>query len=828
MPSIFGKSGSTAGGAGRAKPRHKSIRGTISAPIPIPKTPDDDEFPIRNPGSAKASVADDDDDFPIREPGTGIATPLPLTHSPGPSPDEPVEQQPGDSGGKEQQGQQGQQTGGYESSSSSGTERQQEQGGTQFPAPAGAPASVSGSGGSRTDLTRDVRPKPSSTPPITPQAGATMPGEQSISRPASRSPPNRTSPQKRSPPNASPLRASPQTRRATNPVVTPFRYSAVSDAPSNPTGQSKDSPQRKKSTLRSALGRLFGRGRKKTGSGNQDAGTDSGRESGPLASTQHRSDPTAQLSRPTQRSPERSASLPISELNRPLRSHSIGPDDIMAIESARNSLQAEAATPGSSSGVGIRRRAATGGHALLRPHLFNREWGAGLSPRPASAQGRACRAGARAEAEDPSEIGRAITSDSAGGMRRRSRSLSGLQDLVGVQPGSRRRSDEIRYWRESYDPGFMSPLSSNAQDDVDDTGPGDISAPDSPAAERPPKTPPQPFNFNLLSKEMMGMKITHAASMDMRLGNLESRTLQLERVVDQLCRSVPGSKGPVDARETGQPGSSRRSLETDTHSHVSFGEGLAYASPLHPLSSSAAKAPSLAANAMPPVHATSTSAVRGAMSMPIMGREAASKTDEASQADVIAQLRADLDAERVARQALEASVKKLSERLNTLSTTMFAMVRGPSESKSQERLAPSSVGGSSPMLKPPTTSLLVPPPPQEQLSVFETDDDEEEGEEEDDETEAPSSTKQSLSSAKADSGEDEVTEDDDFETPREERTPLTYGAFGEELRPDDDDDDDDDDDAGGDGSEDDPKRKKAARTLSLSQLTLGKGQRTRI
>ncbi len=65
--------------------------------------------------------------------------------------------------------------------------------------------------------------------------------------------------------------------------------------------------------------------------------------------------------------------------------------------------------------------------------------------------------------------------------------------------------------------------------------------------------------------------------------------------------------------------------------------------------------------------------------------------------------------------------------------------------------------------------------------------------------------------------EEEFAEDD-FQTPREERPPLSYGAFGEELRPDEDEDPD----------SDDPKRKKAARTLSLSQLTLGKGQRTQI
>jgi hypothetical protein len=70
--------------------------------------------------------------------------------------------------------------------------------------------------------------------------------------------------------------------------------------------------------------------------------------------------------------------------------------------------------------------------------------------------------------------------------------------------------------------------------------------------------------------------------------------------------------------------------------------------------------------------------------------------------------------------------------------------------------------------------------------------------------------------------EGEVTEDD-FQTPREEKTPgMVFGAFGEELRV------EEEDEGDNDGDEDDPKRKKAARTLSLSQLTLGKGQRNRI
>jgi hypothetical protein len=68
------------------------------------------------------------------------------------------------------------------------------------------------------------------------------------------------------------------------------RYSMISDAASKQTTQSKDSPHRKKSTLRSALGRLFGRGKKKAANGgSQDVPRDSGRESRPLASVQHRS-----------------------------------------------------------------------------------------------------------------------------------------------------------------------------------------------------------------------------------------------------------------------------------------------------------------------------------------------------------------------------------------------------------------------------------------------------------------------------------------------------------------------------------------------------------
>ena len=535
----------------------------------------------------------------------------------------------------------------------------------------------------------------------------------------------------------------------------------------------------------------------------------------------------------------------------------------MAIESARNSLQAEGLN---ASPAGGRRRAATAASSRLfyQPRIRDPEWGAGLSPRPASTQGRGSRLAGSGESDDPSEIGRAITSDSgnAGVGRRRSRSLSGLQDLTGARPGTRRRSDEIRFWRESYDPGFMSPLSSNPQDDadLDDTGVVDISAPESPAVERPPKTPPQPFNFGPISNEMVGMKITQAVSIDTRISNLEARSRKLERVVDQLCYLVPAFRAPppddttalqsetprqttsnsgrpadqpqfvytnavpptipaiyqtvpAGAKNPRQRSSSRHSVETDPHSQASFGEAPTFVGSLHPPSTSVGQSrPQTTKDALviSVDRPTSTSTVRGATSLPIISQNVSGTQDQ------YAELVAQLEAERAARLALEAQVKKLSDRLNTLSSTMFAMVRDPAKSRSQERLTPS-IGGSSPLLQPPKTlavPLQEPLPGQatKALSAFETD-------EEVDEDESGNNL-QGRPGVYEEKGES-VTEED-FQTPREERPPHNYGAFGEELRP-----DDDDDFAGdsGDGSGgDEHKRRKAARTLSLSQLTLGKGK----
>jgi hypothetical protein len=537
---------------------------------------------------------------------------------------------------------------------------------------------------------------------------------------------------------------------------------------------------------------------------------------------------------------------------------------MVTIEEVRNSIHG--------SFTSTRRRAATTTTSRLftHPRTHTGEWG--LTPRPASAHGKGGPTTQRPiSPEDPSQIGMAITSDSvAAGNRRRSRSLSGLEEVADGQTQSRRRSDEIRFWRASYDPGYLSPLSSNAQEDMDgdldDGGARSVSVPASPTVERPPKTPPQPFNFGSIPKEMAGMKITQAVSLDSRIASLENRMVSLERLLQQLSRSLPAfndaalhgqqkgassssrfapgphgrSPGPPmvpaisqaiheDLKASSYYGSQMSRDDDGQHSQASFGDAPTYVGSQYPpsLSATHAQSSTLLGGASPNLtvphfsesdRPNSTSTVRGATSMPAMGRG----TSPSGPQDVVYTLQSQLEAERAARQTLDAQVKKLSERLNVLSSTLFTMVRDPQKSRSTERLG--GVGATQPT---PAAVLQAPVPPaasnasHKTASVFETDD------EETDDDKARGSGNEGMpgglrarpptlggvpplpTRTMADA---EMTEDEDlsdaFQTPREERPQRQlYGAFGEELRDD----------------ENDGKRKKTARTLSQSQLTLGKG-----
>jgi hypothetical protein len=233
MPGLWKSSSS----AGRPRPgQHSSIRGRISGPIPIPGPGDHDEFPIRTPGSGIAIPANDDEfEFPIRKPGSGIAATYPLSE------EEPETQ----------------------------TAQVQAQPAQQLQAPPPqAGTSAASVSGSHTDTSRNSngRPEPlAQAPPEPPSESRSSSGQHAA----------RTSP---------PRKTSPPVRRTNPPSA--IRYSTVSEAP---TAQSKDGapPKRKKSTLRTALGRLFGRKKKSIDS--QGSAPTSGRTSGMLSSTQHRS-----------------------------------------------------------------------------------------------------------------------------------------------------------------------------------------------------------------------------------------------------------------------------------------------------------------------------------------------------------------------------------------------------------------------------------------------------------------------------------------------------------------------------------------------------------
>ncbi|KAF7515772.1 hypothetical protein G7054_g14421 [Neopestalotiopsis clavispora] len=519
-----------------------------------------------------------------------------------------------------------------------------------------------------------------------------------------------------------------------------LRYSTISHG--TDTDQSRTAPQRKRSTLRSTLGRLFGRRKSPSSLGTQ-------RKSSSGSAEQRQSKPAALGRAPTREAePKRSASLPITEFDRALRSHSVGPNDHIAIESARTSYNGGS--------LRYRRRAATTSSKLYARRSEGLGAFAGLSPRPASTHARSTQDGL--DQANPENIGRAITSDVLM-QHRRSRSLSQITNVV-EGPTQRNRQDEIKYWRESYDPGFHSQASSIAavELDNDDTGHVTVDMPEPVPLDDRPKTPPQPFDFGPLA----GMRITQAASLEDRVATLESRNEKLERLVAQLYDLVPGADRYKFARQQPQtpptaytsstlaPALYRTTTEerghskyaSSQHSNDSFGDGVTFIGSLPP-------GPGPLNRPMSNMTAT----VRGASSLPTLARDSAVD-------DRYANLLTMFENERAARHYLEAQVKQLMQRIDLMSTPRKANIM--------------SLSG-----------------PAMTHSVFEHDDDD------DDDIDDPH--------------RDDISESDAFETPREEYSKHALGAFGEELT---------DEDA--DGS-----RKKAARTLSLSQLTMAKSRTRR-
>lgn len=215
----------------------------------------------------------------------------------------------------------------------------------------------------------------------------------------------------------------------------------------------------------------------------------------------------------------------------------------MAIQSARNSLSTEARLSAQKLSV-----------ADLPPsYLMSPRWAGdaklmGLTPRPASSHDRVTHL-LDASDDDPGEIGYAISSDSHG-LKRRSRSLSYMTGLENANLGeTRRRSAEIRYWRESYAPAFITPTTE---------GPGvvealmdDLPHDSEPLHEERSTTPvglvPQyheddVHHITASDGSQRGSdfaKSSEAPSLDTRIGSLESRMSRLEGIVLQLGNSIP-------------------------------------------------------------------------------------------------------------------------------------------------------------------------------------------------------------------------------------------------------------------------------------------------
>ncbi|OAA43186.1 hypothetical protein NOR_04553 [Metarhizium rileyi] len=348
----------------------------------------------------------------------------------------------------------------------------------------------------------------------------------------------------------------------------PSRFTRVLDQEDGRDSQASQAsqasqPQRKKSTIRSALGKIFGR--KKKTEMREKVGV-SGRKtpinSGFLPNKQHRSDPTWGHSNQLSIEPKRSFSVPITEYDRALRSHSISPEDVKAITSARNSINADLRLTGKD-------------FALFGPPTLpaSPRWAggsklAGLSPRPASSQDRGTRmAGPN---YDPSEIGRAISSE-ARGLKRRSRSLSVMPSLeIASQGVVRRRSAEIRYWRESYAAPLMSPLSSAAEEEIRSMLRGDAGESGSSIEQRAVAAD---HIILVEAVESQAQTPTPAdvaepaeaagrLSQDGRVNSLETRMSRLEGIVLQLGQSITALRQPSSTQKRSTGGQQQARLQT--------------------------------------------------------------------------------------------------------------------------------------------------------------------------------------------------------------------------------------------------------------------------
>lgn len=293
----------------------------------------------------------------------------------------------------------------------------------------------------------------------------------------------------------------------------------------------------------------------------------------------------------------------------------------------------------------------------------------GLSPRPASVHARIS---TQEFASNPEEIGRAITSDYSG-LKRRSRSLSAI-----IAPGNlecrRSRSGDIRYWRQSYDPGFKSPVASSYQPETEENAIEGLETPQEQDSKPVPPSPLQPFSFGDMASmnQMAGMKITQAATIESRLGRFEERMTQLEKRfsgvsnVTSDCHPLSsghelriGAKATPPVSYIPSPASSKFHLHQDTNATAhQLSPGFANHRPDGSNRLLETQSPALS-NDRP----LSISTIRAATSLPSLTQDLTRPLT----GEHYTTLMALLETERSARQALEAQVKTLGHQISILS-----------------------------------------------------------------------------------------------------------------------------------------------------------------
>lgn len=357
---------------------------------------------------------------------------------------------------------------------------------------------------------------------------------------------------------------------------------------------------------------------------------------------------------------------------------------MLAIESARNSMFIEPAM--------LRKRAASSSLVISPVRKdFDGEL-IGLTPRPASANGEVHNA--NEDMQDPNEIGRALSVYESSPQRPRSKSLTGMPALAEAEITNRDRNEEIRYWRESYQPRTLSPTHEHIHESTSPVG----NAPD--IAAETPRTVPQDFPLSpeehifrtpedspLLSAQQFTFAPPPMAlpreepteqpqyldlTLEERVIVLEAHIRKLEKLVSQLFELASGenqtghpahaaARFPPPLDRTGNsfaqqystlyPTTLREQTTSSRQSDESFGDTYTYigSNPAPPR--------------MPPRMPSNTTSIREATSLPILPRD----LQISLSADHYTTLKALLETERVNREMLEAQVTKLSYRLNRLS-----------------------------------------------------------------------------------------------------------------------------------------------------------------